>query len=100
MERHPQVIWLHIASSNWAYNAKNHFQKLLVYFFTTSTSHSDYSKEDNLSYGLIEFPQNIVITKHATLSQISQIYDPLALLSACTILAKITLQQLWLVKLS
>nr|CAI5822931.1 unnamed protein product [Callosobruchus analis] len=28
------------------------------------------------------------------------IYDPLGLLSACTVLAKITLQQLWLIKLS
>nr|CAH7760137.1 unnamed protein product [Callosobruchus chinensis] len=58
------------------------------------------SKEDNLSYSLIEFPQNIVITKRVMLSEISQIYDPLGLLSACTILAKITLQQLWLIKLS
>nr|CAH7719202.1 unnamed protein product [Callosobruchus chinensis] len=58
------------------------------------------SKEDNLSYRLIEFPQNIVITKRVMLSEISQIYDPLCLLSACTILAKIILQQLWLIKLT
>nr|CAI5869197.1 unnamed protein product [Callosobruchus analis] len=58
------------------------------------------SKESNLSYSLIQFPPNTVITKRVMLSEISQIYDKLGLFSACTVLAKITLQQLWLVKLS
>nr|CAI5839678.1 unnamed protein product [Callosobruchus analis] len=53
-----------------------------------------------LAYSLSEFLQNIVITKRVMLSEISQMYDPLGLLSACIILAKITLQQLWLINLS
>lgn len=55
---------------------------------------------DNLTYSISEFSKNQIITKRTILATIAQIFDPLGLLSPCTITAKIILQKLWLEKLS
>ncbi|KAK9745483.1 Pao retrotransposon peptidase [Popillia japonica] len=41
-----------------------------------------------------------IITKRTILSEISQIFDPLGLLSPCTLSAKVLLQMLWMEKLT
>lgn len=54
---------------------------------------------DNLTYVISEF-NNQKITKRTILSNIAQVFDPLGLLSPCTITAKIIMQKLWLEKVS
>nr|CAH7757849.1 unnamed protein product [Callosobruchus chinensis] len=71
------------------------------------------SHENSKTLGLIWQPQRDVLlfkiqeqegsvksTMRAILSYIAQIYDPLGLLSPCTIIAKILLQRLWLQNLT
>lgn len=50
---------------------------------------------DRLKYTIKHFSNNVPITKRYILSIISQIYDPLGLLSPSIILAKILIQKLW-----
>lgn len=57
-------------------------------------------KNDCLMYNVPSKAFNQKITKWYILSSISQIYDPLGLLSPCIINVKILLQHLWLEKLS
>ncbi|XP_060518380.1 uncharacterized protein LOC132697105 [Cylas formicarius] len=57
------------------------------------------SKHDNLQY-VINSRHHVKVTKRQILSIISQIFDPLGLLSPVTISAKIILQQLWKLKIS
>lgn len=56
-------------------------------------------KDDTLTYS-VNLPSNSQITKRNILSIASMIFDPLGLLSPCTIIAKILIQALWLEKLS
>lgn len=56
-------------------------------------------KLDILKYAIQATSFSRRITKRSILSQISQIFDPLGLLSACVIKIKILLQRLWLEKL-
>lgn len=56
---------------------------------------------DMLQYRISQISHNhSVLTKRLMLSDISQIFDPLGLLSVCTITAKIMLQRLWLERVS
>jgi len=48
----------------------------------------------------VDLPINNQVTKRNILSVTSMIFDPLGLLSPCTIIAKILIQKLWLEKLS
>ncbi|XP_072395063.1 uncharacterized protein [Diabrotica undecimpunctata] len=50
---------------------------------------------DTLTYKVADLPNPNKVTKRIILSRIAQIYDPLGLLSACTITAKIIMQILW-----
>ena len=56
-------------------------------------------KSDILTYGL-NLQVNAPVTKRSILSTASQIFDPLGLLSPCTIKIKILLQKLWSENLS
>lgn len=54
---------------------------------------------------IIEFPLKVesppqIITKRVVIATICKIFDPLGLISACIINAKIFLQQLWVIKLN
>ncbi|XP_072400933.1 uncharacterized protein [Diabrotica undecimpunctata] len=51
-------------------------------------------KSDILSYSVIQ-PSLVTVSKRSILSSISQLFDPLGLLSPLTINAKILIQQLW-----
>lgn len=58
------------------------------------------TKSDELKFK-INFPADQTrITKRTVLSHIARIFDPLHLLAPCTIIAKMILQKIWLVKLS
>ncbi|XP_072389441.1 uncharacterized protein [Diabrotica undecimpunctata] len=59
-----------------------------------------YSPQSDTLFFSISLSLDHIITKRTLLSYIAQIFYPLGLLSACTIIAKITLQQLWLERLS
>ncbi|XP_011884091.1 PREDICTED: uncharacterized protein LOC105571233 [Vollenhovia emeryi] len=56
-------------------------------------------ENDILTYS-VDLPRNNQVTKRSILSVTSMIFDPLGLLSPCTIMAKILIQKLWLEKLS
>ncbi|KMQ88603.1 hypothetical protein RF55_11885 [Lasius niger] len=56
-------------------------------------------KDDILTYS-VNLPNNCQVTKRNILSIASMIFDPLGLLSPCTIIAKILIRTLWLEKLS
>lgn len=58
------------------------------------------SNPDILTYRVNDIKHSNSITKRAILSAISQIYDPLGLLSPCIILTKILIQKLWTLQLS
>ncbi|XP_050315358.1 uncharacterized protein LOC126749716 [Anthonomus grandis grandis] len=55
---------------------------------------------DTLEYKIGPIESSTRVTKRTILSSISQIFDPLGLLSPVTISAKIILQQLWKLKIS
>ena len=55
---------------------------------------------DQLMYNIKENPRHKKINKRVILSTISQIFDPLGLLSPVTVNVKILLQKLWLEKLT
>lgn len=50
---------------------------------------------DSFSYNISTFQATTKITKRVLLSDLAKIFDPLGLLSPCTILIKIMVQQLW-----
>ena len=54
---------------------------------------------DSLMFRIKSYTDYEVITKRIMLARISQIFDPLGLLSPCTIIAKVMLQKLWLEKI-
>ncbi|XP_050302413.1 uncharacterized protein LOC126740435 [Anthonomus grandis grandis] len=58
------------------------------------------SKDDTLKYNISLKLHETRVTKRIILSCVSQIFDPLGLLSPCVVSAKILLQKLWLEKLS
>ncbi|XP_028176820.1 uncharacterized protein LOC114364741 [Ostrinia furnacalis] len=66
---------------------------LRKWMFNLEPSHSKITKELSID------PNFTNVTKRIILSVISQIYDPLGLLSPVIIIAKILLQRLWLCKL-
>ncbi|XP_072392412.1 uncharacterized protein [Diabrotica undecimpunctata] len=57
------------------------------------------SKQDILRYKICSIKHENHITKRQILSTISQIYDPLGILSPVIIISKIIIQQLWSLKL-
>lgn len=58
-----------------------------------------YSKTDHLGYQIKNY-DSLKVTKRSILSEISQIFDPLGLVSPCIIISKVIMQQLWCFKLS
>ncbi|KAJ8912477.1 hypothetical protein NQ315_014577 [Exocentrus adspersus] len=58
------------------------------------------SQADILMYDISPMKSSTAISKRQVLADISQIYDPLGLISPCVILAKIIIQKLWSLKLA
>lgn len=58
------------------------------------------SQTDHLTYNINSITHSTHVTKRIILSSIAQIFDPLGLLSPCTIMSKMLLQKLWLEKVS
>lgn len=59
-----------------------------------------HDKTDTLAFKINKSVYDQTITKRQLLSEVAQIYDPLGLLSPCTVIPKITLQQLWRCQIS
>lgn len=54
---------------------------------------------DTLNYKIKQFDPSCSVTKRHILSVISQIYDPLGLISPCIVIAKLIIQKLWSYKI-
>lgn len=94
ISNHPQVLEgipdSHIHPGVLEFGDHEHTRTLgLIWFF----------QHDHLMY-TISNASNVQVTKRNMLSEIAQIFDPLGLISPCTITAKIMLQQLWTEKLA